>query len=68
VQAVYFESQKSFYKLSLELIIKKISTLVYIMKNINLKDELLNYFLLNKWVNEKKTIVQGTFEVPTWHG
>jgi len=41
---MYLESHKSFYKLSLEIYYKKISILIYLMDNLNLKDEIVNYY------------------------
>jgi hypothetical protein len=54
VKARYLESHKSFYKLSLKIIIKKISTLIYIMVNLNLKMSFETIFLLNKNLNKEK--------------
>jgi hypothetical protein len=39
-----FKSHKSFYKLSWKFYYEENSTLVYLMENLNLKDELLNYY------------------------
>jgi hypothetical protein len=44
----------------LKLIIKKITTLVYLMENLNLKDEFLNYYFYSVKDLIKKTIIQST--------
>jgi hypothetical protein len=51
---------RHFTSYHLKFSIKKIATLVYLMDNLNLKDELLNYYFHS--INDliRKTIIQDT--------
>ncbi len=66
----------SFYKLSLEFYYKKISTIVYLMENLNLKVDFLNYIfrqinnLIRKNLNSKyikKLGHQNPSQNPPWY-
>jgi len=52
-----------FTSFQLKFIVKNIATLVYLMENINLKNELLNYYFHSIKDSIKKTIIQATWKI-----